>query len=1040
MSLSFSYDTHGVSLTLSQEKGLVAKLLAWKSQKDFNSLAADDRRFLIALADLRAQADGAEHELSISSDSILMTHRLAASLDSENADVLGLPSMVDLVLKTDVEGVVGSSNFKLRYEWFKNGLREQPIRSGSILRTSHGIRRLPLWMMDALDVADRFQSGEGDLDHWAALARFRQALEPGVTMLPSNESARVSMTDFLSGLQVQVADRFSIAPKLGGQDFEVVPFSARTLAEAGDNAENGEVTEAASELQGAYLKLFQEKVRERGALPAYRLSPGSFLVIDNAAAPALRVMAEAQKFSPIERAEFIKNPRPRITDAIEKYLKKSGRLDGLSEQAEEEAVEAAAAPLFIETREFSERVTGIKIFEKVMLGLDWGSGTTWLPEYFAKGLATAIQALPESDLVALRQRLEEAEKSGEQTIHYAGITLPAVRETIATIDSQLKRLDIEKQSHSPQDADGKDHFGAPKKGPFILDPLTNFDDVNWETKIKPRIALLPPAVPGTIRTSLKQHQVESLQWQIEAWKAGLPGVLNADEQGLGKTLQTIAFMTWLKSNLALPESKNRGPAIVVAPTSLLETWEQEVKNHVVEPGFGHLIRLYGGATSSRRFTGARGTDIESGQDKLDFASLHEAIKEGRAHRMWLLTTYTTLTNYQHSFGRIPFSVAVFDEIQNLKNPGSLRASAAMSLNADFRIGLTGTPIENSCIDLWAIMEQLVPGALGSLKEFRTKYGVPDEQNMRELYEKAFVSQSGKPPVALRRLKDQVAKDLPLKSRLLHPGAMPEIQAVAYEEARVNLAQGGAAAALKVLHHIRTVSVHPSFNVSGSNADFIEASARLRATFQILHDIKSKKERVLVFIENRQMQYRFIELAKAEFHLDHVDLINGDTPIPKRQAIVNRFQKHLENDRGFDLLVLGPKAAGTGLTLTAATHVIHLSRWWNPAVEEQCNDRIHRIGQTRPVTIHVPLAIHPGYREASFDCLLHSLMHKKRQLASSALWPMGDDQSDVGQLQKMLANEQSEGSGDPVKSAISAMFLRDQLEQPVYSHDGSVRYP
>lgn len=163
--------------------------------------------------------------------------------------------------------------------------------------------------------------------------------------------------------------------------------------------------------------------------------------------------------------------------------------------------------------------------------------------------------------------------------------------------------------------------------------------------------------------------------------------------------------------------------------------------------------------------------------------------------------------------------------------------------------------------------------------------------------------------------------------------MPETQAVAYEEARLNLAQGGAAAALKVLHHIRTVSVHPSFNASGSNSDFIEASARLRATFQILHDIKLKKERVLVFIENRKMQYSFIELAKAEFHLDHVELINGDTPIQKRQAIVNRFQKHLENDRGFDLLVLGPKAAGTGLTLTAATNVIHLSRWWNPAVEE-----------------------------------------------------------------------------------------------------------
>jgi superfamily II DNA/RNA helicase len=104
-----------------------------------------------------------------------------------------------------------------------------------------------------------------------------------------------------------------------------------------------------------------------------------------------------------------------------------------------------------------------------------------------------------------------------------------------------------------------------------------------------------------------------------------------------------------------------------------------------------------------------------------------------------------------------------------------------------------------------------------------------------------------------------------------------------------------------------------------------------------------------------MQYRFVELVKAEFKLLRVDLINGDTPIPQRQAIVNRFQRHMTDDQGFDLLVLGPKAAGMGLTLTAATHVIHLSRWWDPAVEEQCNDCVHRIGQTRAITIHIPMA-------------------------------------------------------------------------------------
>jgi superfamily II DNA/RNA helicase len=243
----------------------------------------------------------------------------------------------------------------------------------------------------------------------------------------------------------------------------------------------------------------------------------------------------------------------------------------------------------------------------------------------------------------------------------------------------------------------------------------------------------------------------------------------------------------------------------------------------------------------------------------------------------------------------------------------------------------------------------------------------------------------------------------------------------------------------MLHHIRSVSVHPSLQDQGSAEGFIEASARLSGTFSILREIAIKGERALVFIEHKKMQYRFIELAKAEFGLSRIDLINGETPISQRQAIVNRFQRHLHEDGGFDVLVLGPKAAGTGLTLTAATHVIHLSRWWNPAVEEQCNDRIHRLGQTRDVSIHVPMAIHGGYRENSFDCLLHSLMQRKRKLASAALWPMGDTESDVSELQKMLSGDGGSTTGDPVVVAITEMFRRDDQPNPTRDPDGSVPF-
>lgn len=1028
----FSHSPDEITLTLNTSKaGLLSRLLPKKRRRTLSHLPPEDRPLLLALADLRALGDQWPGELEIGGDRIRMSHRLAASLTGSTATVLGLPPLVDFILRTDAEGLVGSSSFRLRHEWVKHGQRQVVERNGAILQTSDGPRRLPLWMMEAIDIAQTLKPGAEDSDHWLALARFRQALDPGVQVGTPTQAARASMTDFLSGLNVRVADRFSIAPSDDGSDFDVIPFDGQSLDTADFDAIDGTVSEMASELRDESLTAFQRRFRERGSLPAYRIGAGEYLVIDQSAAPALDLMAEMQRAPTAERAAFIRNPRARITEAVENALRDRGHLDGLSAEAEEEAVEKAAGPLFVETREFSERVTGIKVFEKRADGPEHGSGTTWLPETFERRLAETLSSLSSSELLNLRSRVEAAIEAGDPDIEFADGSLPARPQALEVINAYLARH--EKPANEVPDEEAA---AAQPSGPIVLDTIVNFDDLQWAAHLRPRRATHICHQSDLIRTPLKHHQVESLDWQIAAWSAGLPGVLNADEQGLGKTLQTIAFLTWLKADMAQASGGARGPVLIVAPTSLLENWEQEVARHLKEPGLGHLIRLYGSATSARKLAGASGRDVETGESKLDLGFLHEAIDEGRAHRFWLLTTYTTLTNYQHSLARIPLSAAVFDEIQALKNPDSLRAHAARSINADFRIGLTGTPIENSTTDLWAIMDQLAPGSLDSLKDFRQRYDAPEQANMSDLYYRVFGPRADAPPLALRRLKAMVARDLPEKTRRLHPRAMPPRQALVYEDARLKLANGGPGAALKMLHHIRTVSVHPALDEETPDADFIAASARVDATFDILKEIRRRQERALVFIEHRQMQYRFIELVRTEFKLDRVDLINGDTPISRRQAIVDRFQRHQENE-GFDLLVLGPKAAGTGLTLTAATHVIHLSRWWNPAVEEQCNDRVHRLGQTRPVTVHVPMAVHPGYRENSFDCLLHSLMQRKRRLASSALWPMGDTNSDAHELQRMLSVEQGDSNANPLEAAILSMFKRDQQSDPEFLPDGSV---
>ena len=1035
MKLELSYDKDGVSLTLAPTTGLASKALKLigRGQEDkelFHSAA---------LADLHAVAEELGEHVEISRDLVRMSHRTLSELPAEAADALGLPPLVDLTLRTDVAGIVGSPNYRLTYEWTRDGASEIVSRTGAILQTSGagagGLRRLPRWMFDALEISDGFRA-DADLDeHWAALARFRQALEPDRRTEEPGSDAGLSMTEFLSGLEVTLADRFSISPK-EGDHFDIVPFSGdavEVLQGAGETIE-----EDAAELRGDKLREFQGLVAERGGRPAYKVGRRSYLVIDSSAAPVLRVMHQMQGADQPTRADFIRNPRRRITEAIAEYMRERGELDGLLPVEEQELIERASDPVFVETGEYAERVTGL-VFHSPSLS-EWdGPKTTWLPEAFGEDVSKAVEALPTDRLEALIEKVEAAVETGTVSVEFDGLWIPATKASVGSLKGRLKEL------RDLGDQDGvvliDDDGGSAQIGRIILGTEQNIEELRWKLEIKPKTTLVGREVPDVVRTALKPHQEESLHWQMDAWSAGLPGILIADEQGLGKTLQTMSFLAWAKENLEARQGEPTGPVLVVAPTSLLENWQQEARTHMAPSALGEVIPLYGTEIGRRRKHGQDGASLEAGAALLDFSDLHDAIKEGKGHRYWVLTTYTTLTNHQHSLGKIRFSTAVFDEIQFIKNPTSLRALASFAMNADFRIGLTGTPIENDTTDLWAIMDQLSPGCLGDLPGFRSAFREPKEGNMKVLHDRVFLQQGGLPPLAIRRLKENVAADLPEKRRLIHPRLMPEGQAVAYEEARIKMASGGVGGQLKMLHHIRTVSAHPNFDAAIDDEAFVAASARLEATMDILRMIRDRGERVLVFVEHVRMQYRFIDLVKREFNLAEVGLINGGVSVSRRQQVVERFQENLKHDGGFGVLVLAPRAAGTGLTLTAATHVVHLSRWWNPAVEEQCNDRVHRIGQTRPVTVHIPMAVHPDYQHMSFDCLLHSLMVRKRRLAAAALWPMGDTGEDASRLQKQILEEQDAGiaAADPVKAAMAAMFERDGSSLPEWNQDGSIAY-
>lgn len=293
------------------------------------------------------------------------------------------------------------------------------------------------------------------------------------------------------------------------------------------------------------------------------------------------------------------------------------------------------------------------------------------------------------------------------------------------------------------------------------------------------------------------------------------------------------------------------------------------------------------------------------------------------------------------------------------------------------------------------MDTLMPGVLGlgSMKEFTQYFIVAEDcdelrkERMSDLNRRMTTRINNMPQPMLRRMKSDVAKDLPEKKEFTVDRQMPKRQADRYHEALTTLKDGNTRKQkIEAFHQMRSVSLHPNAldgSESASCQAFIAESARLNELFTILDDINERREKALVFVEAIEMHRWLSAYLQQRYDMPHKpERIYGQVSSSKRQKIVERFQS--SSNQGFDVLLLSPKAAGVGLTLTAANNVIHLTRWWNPAVEDQCTDRAYRIGQTQEVRVYYPRAIHPVYQERSFDAILHSMLERKRELSRHVL--------------------------------------------------------
>ncbi|MFJ9377615.1 SNF2-related protein [Streptomyces sp. NPDC101455] len=469
-----------------------------------------------------------------------------------------------------------------------------------------------------------------------------------------------------------------------------------------------------------------------------------------------------------------------------------------------------------------------------------------------------------------------------------------------------------------------------------------------------RAAREPQGPPKALAATLRDYQLRGLNWLHRMTSLGLGGCL-ADDMGLGKTVTLIAL------HLRRQEREiTAGPTLVVCPASLLGNWERE-------------IRRFAPAAPVRRFHGP-GRDLSGLDGGADGGS------NGGANGGFVLTTYGTMRRDAERLAGQPWGLLVADEAQHVKNPHALTARALRRIPSRGRVALTGTPVENNLSELWSLLDWTTPGLLGTLTSFRDRYataveGDRDEQAARQLA--ALIR-----PFLLRRRKSDpgIAPELPPKTETDQPVSLTKEQVSLYEalvrelmaeiEEREGIARRGLV--MKLLTGLKQVCNHPAqFLKEPAGAKLPGRSGKLELLDELLDTVLAEDGSALVFTQYVTMG-TLIERHLADRGVDTL-FLHGGTTVKRREEMVDAFQSGEKK-----VFLLSLKAAGTGLNLTRAGHVIHYDRWWNPAVEDQATDRAYRIGQTQPVQVHKLIA------EGTVEDRVAEMLRQKRELADSVL--------------------------------------------------------
>lgn len=449
-------------------------------------------------------------------------------------------------------------------------------------------------------------------------------------------------------------------------------------------------------------------------------------------------------------------------------------------------------------------------------------------------------------------------------------------------------------------------------------------------------------VPETLNGSLRPYQEKGLRWLYTNTVKGF-GTCIADDMGLGKTIQVISLILKLKE-----ENRIKGQSLVVCPTTLLGNWVKEL--HGFAPSLN--VSVYHGP--DRKL-----------DEKADI----------------IITTFAVLRIDIEDIKKKSWGLLVIDEAQNIKNPDTSQTLAVKSLKAEFKIAMTGTPVENRLTELWSIFDFINKGYLGSLREFQKRYAVPIEKfKQTNRAEKLKLSIS---PFVLRRLKTDksVISDLPEKVVLDEYCYLSKTQAALYEST-LNSIMGQIAEAqginrrgmiFKLITALKQICNHP-FQYKKSGEMTKDVSGKCDKFISVLDGILQNKEKSVVFTQYKEMGKILVPIVQNELSTTPL-FFHGSLNTAQREAMLKQFQEDDESK----IMILSLKAGGTGLNLTNATNVIHYDLWWNPAVEDQATDRTYRIGQKNNVMVHRLITL------GTFEEKIDEMIKKKKELVNMAVF-------------------------------------------------------